>query len=237
MNRKLCSGLIAGLFVTGFLYFMFVSKSMNMAPTRDMASFATFADVNSSPRSSSEDEASRTCAQVNLKKYSIQIESEFTINRLRNWNGIFQTDIGNRGIRLEIDEKGSSGLLFPVTDEPKMSAIVFKDESIRVGVENKFSAVITLTNKLHVRAQLNGELQKESFPYSEIGCQLLISGGGFDVFRNLDGISHTEISLVQLSDNEKLGISYTTQKLLSVVFIALLFVSLLVALTRRDEAF
>jgi len=235
MSKKYFAALLRALLIAGFFYFMFANPIINTAPTRDMDSLSSFADINSSTNSFIESAASRTCEQVNLKKTSIKIESEFTINRLRNWDNVFQTDSLNQGLRLEIDENGISALLLPIREDGKIDGIVFKAETIRVGTENKFVAVITLTNKIHVRAQLNGELHTESFPYSEIGCGNLISGGGYDASRTLDGISRTEISLVKVSDNEKFGISYTTQKLLSIVLLALLFVSLLIVLTRSDE--
>jgi hypothetical protein len=235
MSKKFFTAVIGGLLIAGFFIFMFANQNVVNVPNRDLGSLSTFADVNSSPRSYTEDAASRTCAQVNLKKYSIQIESEFIINRLRNWNNIFQTDSGNQGVRFEIDEKGQAAFLLPIREDQKIDGIIFKKETIRLGTENRFSVVVTLTNKVHVKAQLNGELQTKSFPYSEIGCENPISGGGYDATRTLEGISRTEISLVQVSDNEKFGISYMTQKSFSIVLLTLLFVTLLIVLTRRDD--
>jgi hypothetical protein len=172
---------------------------------------------------------------VNLKKMQIKIESIFTVNQLKNWNNVFQTDLGNQGIRFEIDEEGRSALLFPISEDQRIDGVIFKNETIRVGAENKLVAMITISTDIQVKAQLNGELLNKSFPLTEIGCQKPISGGGFDASRNLDGISSTQISIERIPKNEKLGIPYATHQLVATLLVSLMFIFLLIALTRQNR--
>jgi len=200
---------------------------------KDPVRRATFAEYSNSPNLSTSDPASSICSMVNLENSTLRIESLFTVNALRDWINVFQTDELNRGMRFEIDNEGISALLLPESEE-SVVGIVFKKETLRVGFENRFSAEITQNKTVEIKAQLNGELQIKRFPFIKIGCKRPLNGGGYSSDRTIDGKSVTQISLIEPVDKKFLGIALATNRLLSKVFLVSLFLVLLIALTRRE---
>ena len=169
-----------------------------------------------------------------VEKSTLRIESLFTVNALRDWINVFQTDDLNRGLRLEINEEGDAAFLIP-SNVKDVTGLVFKPETLRVGLENRFSAEITVKKMIEIKAQLNGELKTGRFPYVKIGCNRTLNGGGFSSDRNIDGKSVTQISLVEPVSNKFFGVGLATNQLLSRVLLVSLFLVLLIALTRREE--
>ena len=212
---------------------MFMAQDSNTNPAQGTVSRAIFAEYSDSPKPVTSDPASSLCSQINLQNATVRIESVFTVNALKNWINVFQTDNANQGVRLEINKKGTTALLMPISEEGKFSALIFKNETLRVGTKNSFSAEITIRNMIEVKAQLNGELKSMKFPYSLIGCDRMLNGGGYSNDRELNGPSVTQISLVKPSSNKFFGIGLSTHRLVSVILLVFLFFILLISLSRR----
>jgi hypothetical protein len=231
MEKKIT--IFIGLLSSVFLSFMFIPRNSTMELAQDPVRRATFAEYSNSPNPLLSDPASSICSTINSENSTLRIESLFTVNALRDWINVFQTDDSNWGMRLEIDREGDTALLIPVSEE-LVTGIVFKKETLRVGVENHFLAEITLNKMVGIKAQLNGELQIKRFPFSKIGCNRPLNGGGFSSDRTIDGKSVTQISLVEPVDKKFFGIALGTNQLLSKVVLVSLFLVLLIALTRRE---
>ena len=221
------------LLIVLFLVFMFMPRNSTMELAQDPVRRATFAEYSNSPNPLLSDPASSICSTVNLENSTLRIESLFTVNALRDWINVFQTDDSNWGMRLEIDREGDTALLIPISGE-LVTGIEFKKETLRVGVENRFLAEITLNKMVEIKAQLNGELQIKRFPFVTIGCNRPLNGGGFSSDRTIDGKSVTQISLSEPVSNKFFGIGLATNQLLSKVFLVSLILVLLIALTRRE---
>ena len=222
------------LLIVLFLVFMFMPQSSNMDLAQDSVTKATFAEYSNPPDALTSDPASSLCSKVMVEKSTLRIESLFTVNALRDWINVFQTDDSNWGMRLEIDKEGDTAFLIPSNVEI-VTGLVFKPETLRVGFENRFSAEITVKKMIEIKAQLNGELKTGRFPYVKIGCNRTLNGGGFSSDRTNEGKSVTQISLVEPVSNKFFGIGLATNQLLSRVLLVSLFLILLIALTRREE--
>ena len=221
------------LLIVLFLVFMFMPRNSTMELAQDPVRRATFAEYSNSPNPLLSDPASSICSTVNLENSTLRIESLFTVNALRDWINVFQTDDSNWGMRLEIDKEGDTAFLIPSNVE-FVTGLIFKPETLRVGFENRFSAEITVKKMIEIKAQLNGELKTGRFPYVKIGCNRTLNGGGFSSDRTNEGKSVTQISLVEPVSNKFFGIGLATNQSLSRVLLVSLFLVLLIALTRRE---
>jgi hypothetical protein len=225
---------LPGLLVVLFLVFMLIPQGSNVDLSQDSVTSATFSEYSNPPDALISDSARNLCSRLMVEGSTLRIESLFTINNLKDWTNVFQTDDLNSGARLEIDQRGDTSFLIP-SDVEIVTGLVFRPETLRVGIENRFSADITVNNMIEIIAQLNGELKQGRFPNVKIGCNRTLNGGGFSPDRVLDGNSVTQISLVEPVSNKFFGIGLANNQLLSRLFLVSLFLVLLIALTRREQ--
>ncbi len=234
MKSKLSyTAILKGCLILGFSVFMFTDHNSISTPIlKKKVEFPQF-DTSLSPPHAA-DLASKICNELNLPKSPIFLESVFKINSLRNWMGVFQTDVSNNGLRFEINEIGESALLMPVDESGSVGVIPFKKETLLISTQNKFSALIVVGEMTQVRAQLNGELHTKSFRNVRFGCQKTLSGVGFDASRKLDGYSSTIISRTNLPIKKFFGMSVGINQAISSCLILFVLLSLFIAVTHRS---
>ena len=127
---------------------------------------------------------------------SIEGETEGTIQTLKGYQNLFQTDDGNLGIRLEVSQSGVAALVVSSPPETSFEKFVYVVASGLIEEGKKFH--------LYFRVSFDGglTLKLDSQPaqtvYSNINptCQNVQLGVGYDISRKTIGTTKTTITEV-----------------------------------------
>jgi hypothetical protein len=155
------------------------------------------------------------CQVLKDKWGSIEGEIEGTIQNLKGYQNLFQTDEGNLGIRIEVTQSGKVALVVSSPLKTEVGKLAFSEAFGTIEAGEKFH--------LYFQISFNGVLtiklddQRAHAVYSNINptCRNVQLGVGFDVSRKTLGTTKTTIT----------GISRTTSPIprSSEVAIILLF--------------
>ena len=128
-----------------------------------------------------------------LRKDDGEIRIAFLVvpKTLRNYQNIFQTSDGNKGIRIEIDETGGVGLIVADTSTGFLAAGA--ERKVSPNVENQVR--VTLTRSRGVSISVNDSDKSVTKGEASPMCDRFLIGAGFDETRIFSGSVQAEITV------------------------------------------
>ena len=134
------------------------------------------------------------CSALDLDK-SLEIKIDGTINKLINYQNLFQTDDENRGMRLEINEAGVWGLLIASSSKDGYDVVVGSTQ-LQPG---PFSMTIQITDGREVGIVTNQIEQRRMLESLNPTCNSTTIGTGYDSSRKTDGSIEVSFTLGEVA--------------------------------------
>lgn len=131
----------------------------------------------------------RICDVLSQKHGEVRISILVTPNSLRNFQNIFQTSDLNAGIRLEIDENGSAGVI--VAGE-KLENLLIVSSPSRLSVGKRSSISILIAHDSGVTMSID-DIKSTLLGTVNPKCNRLRTGVGFDDTRGFDGMGSIKL--------------------------------------------
>lgn len=136
------------------------------------------------------------CEALQKNDRAARIEVRFNPRVLRNYQNVFQSSDGNKGIRLEIDETGSVGAIIGARGVDFIAA--GSEQRAVTGTEN--IARIQIRSHKGIALSVNSSKTVETSGDPAPDCNNWLIGQGFDETRKLEGTSSVKVSLGQIKD-------------------------------------
>jgi hypothetical protein len=139
------------------------------------------------------------CRVLEEKWGSIEGEIEGTIQNLKGYQNLFQTDEGNSGIRIEVTQSGRAALVVSSPLKTEVGKLAFSEAFGTIEAGKKFHIYFQVSFNGVLTIKLDSERAHAVYSNINPTCENVQLGVGFDISRKAMGTTKTTITAISRS--------------------------------------
>ena len=163
------------------------------------------------------------CRAFEDKNVTIEIHFDVYVeHRNGRYTNVFQTDDVNKGMRIEINSKGATGIIVGNTSGSGENSNFVGIEAKGLVPGNKWTRINVLIAKSRIQIGIDQEELVALDGSFEPSCEHVLIGGGFDVTRTTIGQVRMEAIITKSTETLTFGLPVSVSRVARVLFTLML---------------